>query len=113
MRQFTKISFSGPFIQTNTDPLIHDIKLPTSLAKVQFTQSVMEAFSTLFPPPRMLRKEVNTMLGFVVEGEFVCDSSATPLQVNELSNNFGGSKSEKALPANGHRMALVTAGFQV
>ena len=34
------------------DALLKDIKISPSLAKVQFTQSVMEAFTSPFPPPR-------------------------------------------------------------
>ena len=34
------------------DALLKDIKITPSLAKVQFTQSVMEAFPSLFPTPR-------------------------------------------------------------
>jgi hypothetical protein len=62
---------------------------------------------------RLLRTNVNTLLGCVAEGEFICDSSGKPLQVQELSNNFGSSEPEKPLPPNAHRMALVTASFQV
>ena len=44
--------YKGPTIGVADDALLKDIKVSPSLAKVQFTQSVMEAFSTLFPPPR-------------------------------------------------------------
>jgi len=94
------------------DALLKDIKVSPSLAKVQFTQSVMEAFSTLFPPPRLLRTNVNTLLGCVAEGEFACDSSGKPLLVQDLSDNFGSAEPVKPLPPDGHRMALVTASFQ-
>ena len=59
-----------------------------------------------------MRLNVNTLLGCVAEGEIVCDSSARPLPVQELSTNFGSSEAEKALPAGAHRVALVTASFQ-
>ena len=56
---------------------------------------------------------MNTLLGCVAEGEFVCDSSGKPLIVQDLSDNFGSAEPVKPLPPNGHRMALVTASFQV
>merc|ERR1712179_266986 len=81
--------YTGPTIKVEEEGFLKDVKVIPNLAKAQFTQSVMEAFSTLFPPPRLLRKDVPTMLGCVAEGEFVCDSSARPLPVQELSTNFG------------------------
>jgi len=104
--------YTGPTIKVAEEGFLKDIKVIPSLAKAQFTQSVMDAFSTLFPPPRLLRKDVPTMLGCVAEGEFVCDSSARPLPVQELSTNFGTTESEKTMPAGAHRMVLTTASFQ-
>ena len=52
------------------------------------------------------------MLGCVAEAEFVCDSSARPLPVQELSSNFGSSECVTALPTGAHRLALLTAGYQ-
>ena len=46
-------AYAGPTIKVVEDGLLRDIKVIPSLAKVQFSQSVMEAFSTLFPPPRL------------------------------------------------------------
>jgi hypothetical protein len=43
---------AGPTMKVVEDALLKDIKISPSLAKVQFTQSVMEAFTSLFPPPR-------------------------------------------------------------
>eukprot|EP00092_Neocalanus_flemingeri_P033737 GFUD01036676.1.p1 GENE.GFUD01036676.1~~GFUD01036676.1.p1 ORF type:complete len:613 (+),score=202.94 GFUD01036676.1:73-1911(+) len=105
-------AYQGPTIKVAEDALLKDIKVSPSLAKVQLTQSVMEAFSTLFPPPRLLRTNVNTLLGCVAEGEFVCDTSGKPLLVQDLSDNFGSAEPVKPLPPNAHRMALVTASFQ-
>jgi len=104
--------YTGPTIKVEEEGFLKDVKVIPNLAKAQFTQSVMEAFSTLFPPPRLLRKDVPTMLGCVAEGEFVCDSSARPLPVQELSTNFGTTESEKTMPAGAHRMVLTTASFQ-
>ena len=53
------------------------------------------------------------MLGCTAEGEFVCDESGKPLLVQDLSDNFGSVEAVKPLPPAAHRMALVTASFQV
>jgi len=80
------------------------------LAKVQFNQSVLEAFSTLCPPPRLSSININTMLGFTLEAECVLDSSGRPLPVTDLSSNF--SDNSKALAAGSRRVAVLTASFQ-
>ena len=43
---------TGPTIKVEEEGFLKDVKVIPNLAKAQFTQSVMEAFSTLFPPPR-------------------------------------------------------------
>ena len=45
-------SYTGPTIKVEEEGFLKDVKVIPNLAKAQFTQSVMEAFSTLFPPPR-------------------------------------------------------------
>jgi len=105
-------NYDGPFIKVADDEVFNDVKVSQSVSKAQFNQSVMEAFTTLFPPPRLLRTNVNTLLGSVVEGEFVCDLKGKPLLIHELTNNFGNTDSEKPLPPNSLRMVIVTAGFQ-
>merc|ERR1719318_2261754 len=104
--------YTGPTLKVEETSQLKDIKVVPSPAKTLYTQSVMEAACTLFPPPRLLRKDVSTLLGSTVEGEFVCDSSARPLPVQELSDNFGSSEPEKAFPVGAHRLALVAASYQ-
>ena len=84
------------------------------LAKVQFNQSVLEAFSTLCPPPRLSSININTMLGFTLEAECVLDSSGRPLPVTDFSSNFSDNSGadSKALAAGSKRIAVLTASFQ-
>ena len=108
-------NYSGPSLTISSgDSLIRDVKVSPGLAKVQFNQSVLEAFSTLCPPPRLSSININTMLGFTLEAECVLDSSGRPLPVTDFSNNFSditGSGS-KALASGSRRVAVLTASFQ-
>ena len=82
-----------------------------SLAKVQFNQSVLEAFSSLCPPPRVASLNVNTMQGFSIEAECVLDKDNKPLNISDYPSSFSAGDA-KELPAGAKRLALVTAGFQ-
>ena len=104
--------YKGPTLNVTEDALMKDIKVSPGLAKVQFNQSVLEAFSTLCPPPRLSSLNVNTLLGFVAEADVVLDSRGQPLLVQEFSNSFGNSQPQKPLPEGGHRLSLITATFQ-
>ena len=53
--------YTGPWLTISEDSLIRDIKVSPGLAKVQFNQSVLEAFTSLCPPPRVASLHVNTI----------------------------------------------------
>ena len=89
-----------------------NIKVYPGVAKVQYNKSVLEAFSTLFPPPRLSNLEVNTLMGFVAEAEAVLDADGRPLTVQEFSDGYGAKAPSKPLPDGGRRLTLVTASFQ-
>ena len=74
-------------------------------------QSVLEAFSTLCPPTRVSSLNVNTMLGFSVEAEWVLDKDGKPLNISDHRSSFCEA-GDKTLPEGAKRLALVTAGFQ-
>jgi len=110
----TKIykNYKGPTINISEDALLRDIKPLPSLPKVQFCQAVMEAFVSLFPPPRFILTDVNTMMGCVVDGEFVCEATTVkPLVIQELTDNFGFIEPIKPLPPGACKVALVVASF--
>ena len=75
-----------------------DIKVSPGPAKQQFNKSVLEAFSTLFPPPRLSSLHVNTLLGFVAEAECVVDAGGRPLAVQEYSDGYTSRQPAKPLP---------------
>ena len=80
------------------DALMKDIKVSPGPAKQQFNKSVLEAFSTLFPPPRLSSLHVNTLLGFVAEAECVVDAGGRPLAVQEFSDGYTSRQPAKPLP---------------
>ena len=104
--------YSGPTISVQDDALMKEIRVSPGLAKVQYNKSVLEAFSPLFPPPRLSNLEVNTLLGFVAEAEAVVDGYGRPLAVQEFSDSYGSKPPVKPLPEAGRKLSLVTASFQ-
>lgn len=104
--------YTGSTLSVQDDALMKDIKVSPGLAKVQYNKSVLEAFSTLFPPPRLSSLEVNTLMGFVAEAEAVLDADGRPLTVQEFSDGYGAKAPSKPLPDGGRRLTLVTASFQ-
>ena len=104
--------YKGSTLSVQDDALMKDIKISPGLGKVQYNKSVLEAFSTLFPPPRLSNLEVNTLLGFVAEAEAVLDADGRPLAVEEFSDGYGAKTPSKPLPDGGRKLSLVTASFQ-
>lgn len=104
--------YTGSTLSVEDDALMKNIKVYPGVAKVQYNKSVLEAFSTLFPPPRLSNLEVNTLMGFVAEAEAVLDADGRPLTVQEFSDGYGAKAPSKPLPEGGRRLTLVTASFQ-
>lgn len=104
--------YTGSTLSVEDDALMKNIKVYPGVAKVQYNKSVLEAFSTLFPPPRLSSLEVNTLMGFVAEAEAVLDADGRPLAVQEFSDGYGAKAPSKPLPEGGRRLTLVTASFQ-
>jgi len=105
-------NYKGPTLNICEDPLLREINISPSLNKVKLNNSVIEAFSNLVPPPRFLRVNVNTLMGFVADAEFVVDVKNNPMLVDEFANSFGTVTPSKQLPAGASRVALIVAGFQ-
>merc|ERR1719153_1337113 len=103
--------YQGPLLNTAEESLLRDIKVSPSLAKVQLSQSVLEALSTIAPPPRFLSINVNTLLGCQADCELVCDSKGKPLPVSDYSNVFQSVEPKLALPPSATRVCLVVASF--
>jgi len=104
--------YNGSLLNINEDALLKNLKVNPNLGKVKLQATILEAFSNLIPPPRFLRLSVNTLMGFVADGECVLDREMKPLLVDEYSNNFQNSEPKKPLPAGATRVALIVASFQ-
>ena len=64
-------------LNISEDALLRDIRLSPGLPKLQFCQTVLEAFSSIAQPPKYMNLNLNTQLGCQVEGELVCDAKVT------------------------------------
>jgi len=104
--------YAGSTLNINEDALLKNLKLSPNLGKVKLQATILEAFSNLIPPPRFLRLSVNTLMGFVADGECVLDAEMKPLLVDSFSNNFQNSEPLKPLPDGASRIALLVASFQ-
>jgi len=104
--------YKGPHLNMADDALLRNIKIPLGNAKLKYNQSVLEAYSSICPAPRMSNLNVNTLHGFVAEADCVLDSECRPIPIAEYGNNFGNSQPSKELPSGGQRLALLTATFQ-
>jgi len=104
--------YKGPHLNMADDALLRNIKIPLGNAKLKYNQSVLEAYSSICPAPRMSNLNVNTLHGFVAEADCVLDSECRPIPIAEYGNNFGNSEPSKELPSGGQRLALLTATFQ-
>jgi len=104
--------YKGPHLNMADDALLRNIKINLGNAKLQFNQSVLEAYSSICPTPRMSSLNVNTLHGFVAEADCVLDSECRPIPIAEYGNNFGNAEPSKELPSGGQRVALLTATFQ-
>ena len=80
--------YSGSTLDVAEDALMKDIKVSPGPAKQQFNKSVLEAFSTLFPLPRLSSLHINTLLGFVAEAECVVATTAGSPPISKISKNF-------------------------
>ena len=99
--------YPGPLLSLEEEPQLRAVAALPSLAKAQFSTSLLEALNTLAPPPRLSRAAVNTGLGCSLEAELVCDSGGRTLAVADYSEERG-----KPLPAGAVRVALMTASYQ-
>jgi len=108
-------TYRGPTINLGDDALLLDTRPAMSLAKAKFNQVVLEAFSSLYTPPRFLATDVNTLMGSSVDGVFVCDvknSSVKPVPIPEDGKELEFMDSSGTdLPHGQVKVALVLASF--
>ena len=99
-------TYKGPTINVTDDPLLKDVKSALSKDKLAFVERAMEDFSKFAAPPRCLVPNINTLMGFQIQGEAVFDKNNKALPIEELSILDVGSstdKSPKPLPEGATR----------
>ena len=109
-----KTDYPGPTIAVSDDPLLRDVKVAPRKDKTTFTKKAMEDFSKLACPPTFLLPDVNTLMGFEIEGEVVFDQNVKPLAIAGISvfgRSVTGSNQTKQLPEGSTRVAVMCLGY--
>ena len=78
-------SYKGPRINVADDPLLQDVKSAQHADKSKFIEQAMDDFSKFASPPTYLIPNINTLMGFQIEGEVVFDKNGKALPISGLS----------------------------
>ena len=78
-------SYKGPRINVADDPLLKDVKSAQHVDKSKFIEKAMDDFSKFASPPTYLIPNINTLMGFQIEGEVVFDKNGKALPISGLS----------------------------
>lgn len=71
--------YEGPLLPPDSD--IHSVPLVRSRDKQLLVASILDAFSNLLPSATYLRTNIDTGMGFLLDGECMLDSKCNPLPV--------------------------------
>lgn len=77
--QLTIPGYEGPLLPSDSD--VHSVPLVRSRDKQLLVASILDSFSNLFPSATYLRSNINTGMGFLLDGECMLDSKFNPLAV--------------------------------
>ncbi|XP_066993848.1 FAST kinase domain-containing protein 4 [Anabrus simplex] len=91
--------YKGPFL--TSDSTLLKVTLSRSKEKQLLVSSVVDSLSNLLPSSTYLRTNIETDMGFLIDGECVLDSNCNPLPVEEQSLN------KKITPKKGIRVAVL------
>ena len=103
-------SYKGPRIDVSDDPLLKDVRTTPSKDKLQFIEKAMADFSNFASPPTNLVPNINTLMGFQIEGEAVFDKNGKSIPISGLSildQNSNSKKASKKLPENSTRYIFL------
>lgn len=77
--QLAASGYEGPVLPSDSD--IYSVPLVRSREKQLLVASILDSFSNLLPSATYLRSNINTGMGFLLDGECVLDSKCNPLPV--------------------------------
>ena len=108
-------TYKGPTIEIMEDPLLKDVKSATLRDKSSFIIKAMDDFSKFACPPTFLVPNINTLMGFQIEGEAVFDRNGKAVPIagySILGDNSNNSNSPlKTLPEGATRVAVMCVGY--
>jgi len=79
--RFVDKSYSGSIINVAEDSLLRNIKLPERSDRTKLSTTVLSSIESLASPPDFLCKDVNTLMGFQLDGEAIFDSNLKPIAI--------------------------------
>lgn len=108
-------TYTGPRITAgNSDMLLADIRGPDSQDKQKILMQVMDAMGSLASGPVFMATDVNTGMGFSVQGEVVFDQNLKPLKIEPykiLHQPLAESSASTPIPPDSTRVALLVVGY--
>ena len=109
-------TYKGPIIEIIEDPLLKDVKSATLRDKSSLITKAMEDFSKFACPPTFLVPNINTLMGFQIEGEAVFDRNgkAVPIAGHSIlgDNSDSSNPPLKTLPEGATRYTHIYSNLQ-
>jgi len=111
-------NYSGPRLtfggNSDSEHLLADVRGPVSPDKRQILQQVMDAMASLASGPAFMATDVNTGMGFNVQGEVVFDKNLKPLKIEPykiLNQQSAAGNASTPIPDDSSRVALMVVGY--
>lgn len=76
-------SYDVATINVAEDPLLRDIKLTEKSDRTKLVSAILSSVESLATPPNFLSKNVNTLMGFQIDGEAIFDEKLKPVALND------------------------------
>ncbi|XP_075231980.1 FAST kinase domain-containing protein 4 [Lycorma delicatula] len=100
--------YTGPFLDSSTDFV--DTEVPRAKEKQTLVACVSETLSNLLPSSVYMKTNINTGMGYIIDGECVVDSNLTPLPLIDKKN---GNPIDRSQPGvrKGHKIAILVLDY--
>ncbi|XP_069674964.1 FAST kinase domain-containing protein 4 [Periplaneta americana] len=99
--QLKVAGYKGPLLAPDSD--VRNVPLIRSREKQLLVASILDSFSNLLPSATFLRSNIDTGMGFLLDGECMLDSKCNPLPVANEVTKSKSIESEKKLIATAER----------
>ncbi|XP_063216644.1 FAST kinase domain-containing protein 4 [Bacillus rossius redtenbacheri] len=97
--------YSGPLLVADSE--IHDVPLVRSQEKTALLAAIFDSMANLLSSSTYLRRDINTGMGFLLDGECLLDANCNPLPVEGIDS----SSSEKSSNKKKTKIGIVALGY--